>query len=125
MLKKILIVDDELDSLHLTSVKLRKNGMEVIEASNGEDGLKAALEMHPDLVLLDIILPEIDGFKVASTIKGKLGNNSPIIVMLSALGQESDIVRGYEVGALEYITKPFSPRDLVFRVNQLLNSACA
>ena len=117
-MRKILIIEDEPDMV----VGLRKNlewdGFEVIAASDGDSGLSSAQSDHPDLILLDIMLPKLSGLDVCRRLR-KSGMNTPVI-MLTARGQEIDKVLGLEIGADDYITKPFSIRELVARVRALL-----
>lgn len=113
MSKKILIVDDEKNIVDILRYNLQKEGFETIEAYDGEEGLKMALECKPDLILLDIMLPKMDGFDVCRKIRQTL---STPILMLTAKEEEVDKVLGLEMGADDYITKPFSPRELMARV---------
>jgi two-component system, OmpR family, alkaline phosphatase synthesis response regulator PhoP len=118
--KKILVVDDEEDILELVRYNLAREGYNVLCASSGEDGLKAAKSEKPDLIVLDLMLPGIDGLDVTRRLKGDPVTRKIPIVMLTAKGEESDIVAGLELGAEDYITKPFSPRVLVARVKAAL-----
>lgn len=113
MSKKILIVDDEKNIVDILKFNLNKEGFSTIEAYDGEQGFKMALEEKPDLVLLDIMLPKMDGFTVCRQIRQSL---STPIIMLTAKEDEVDKVLGLELGADDYITKPFSPRELMARV---------
>ncbi|HHW48819.1 MAG TPA: response regulator transcription factor [Clostridiaceae bacterium] len=113
MSKKILIVDDEKNIVEILKFNLKKEGMETIEAYDGEKGLEMALNEDPDLVLLDIMLPKMDGFEVCRRIRQV---SSVPIIMLTAKEEEVDKVLGLELGADDYITKPFSPRELMARV---------
>jgi two-component system alkaline phosphatase synthesis response regulator PhoP len=118
--KKILVVDDEEDILELVRYNLAREGYKVLCASSGEDGLKAAKSEKPDLIVLDLMLPGIDGLDVTRRLKGDPATRRIPIVMLTARGEESDIVAGLELGAEDYITKPFSPRVLVARIKAAL-----
>jgi two-component system response regulator VicR len=111
--KKILIVDDEKNIVDILKFNLKKEGFETIEAYDGEQGLEMALNQKPDLILLDIMLPKMDGFTVCRKIRQTL---STPILMLTAKEEEVDKVLGLELGADDYITKPFSPRELIARV---------
>ncbi len=113
MSKKILIVDDEKNIVDILKFNLEKEGFETIEAYDGEQGLEMALNEKPDLILLDIMLPKMDGFTVCRKIRQSL---STPILMLTAKEEEVDKVLGLELGADDYITKPFSPRELLARV---------
>jgi DNA-binding response OmpR family regulator len=113
---RVLIVDDEPDILRLVEVKLRKAGFEVLTARDGEEGVRTATSAHPDVVLMDVMMPKMDGFTAAGLIKSQV-EPAPLIVMLTAKGQESDVVRGLSGGADDYIVKPFAPRELIARIN--------
>ena len=111
--KKVLIVDDEKPIIDLLIYNLARDGYEFLEASDGEKAIKLALEEKPDIILLDVMLPKIDGLTVCQRIKSTL--NIPII-MISAKGEEVDKIVGLELGADDYITKPFSVREVAARV---------
>ena len=114
MSRTVLIVDDEKAIVDILDYNLRKENYETLKAYDGAAGLKMAREKNPDLVLLDVMLPEMDGFAVCRTLRGE-GNNVPII-MITAREEETDKVFGLENGADDYITKPFSMRELLARV---------
>lgn len=118
----ILLVEDEQDLLELLSYNLSREGFQVETATTGEAGLKKAREMgsHLDLVLLDLMLPGIDGLEVCRTLKSREHTQNIPIIMLTAKGEESDIVQGLEYGADDYVTKPFSPRVLMARIGAVL-----
>src|SRR5579859_1760210 len=116
----VLVVDDEADILRLIDIKLRKSGFEVLTARDGQEGLEKALAERPDLLLLDVMMPRKDGYSVVAEIKEKLGDESPIMILLTAKGQETDVVKGLTSGADDYIIKPFSPRELLARINVIL-----
>ena len=111
--RTILIVDDEKPIVDILVYNLQKEGYETLEASDGEEGVKIALEKKPDLILLDIMLPKMDGLAVCKRIRHSL--NVPIL-MLSAKDEEIDKILGLELGADDYVTKPFSVRELMARV---------
>lgn len=113
MSKKILIVDDEKNIVDILKFNLKREGFETIEAYDGEQGLELALNQKPDLILLDIMLPKMDGFTVCRKVRQTL---STPVLMLTAKEEEVDKVLGLELGADDYITKPFSPRELIARV---------
>lgn len=113
MASKILVVDDEESIVTIISYNLKKEGYEVITASDGESGLELALSEKPDLILLDIMMPNMDGYEVCR--KVRKDSNVPII-MLTARADEVDKVLGLEMGADDYVTKPFGNRELVARV---------
>ena len=119
---KVLAVDDEPNVLRLIEIKLSKAGFNVLTASDGEAGLKKAFDEKPDIVLLDVMMPKLDGYSVLEAIKTQM-DPAPIVLMLTAKGQESDVVRGLTTGADDYIIKPFAPRELVSRVNVALIKA--
>ena len=114
MSKKILIVEDEKNIVDILSFNLSREGYDTLEAYDGEMGLRLALEENPDLILLDLMLPKMDGFDVCRAVREK--NRSTPIIMLTAREEESDKVLGLELGADDYITKPFSMRELLARV---------
>lgn len=122
MSKKILIVDDEKNIVDILKFNLKKDGFETIEAYDGEQALDMALNQKPDLILLDIMLPKMDGFTVCRKIRQTL---STPILMLTAKEEEVDKVLGLELGADDYITKPFSPRELMARVKANLRRVVA
>ena len=120
--QKILIVDDEPDIVELLSFNLKAEGYEVITAASGLEALNQARAVLPDLIVLDLMLPELDGLAV-SEILHRLPSTAPIpIIMLTAWKSELSRAIGLANGAEDYVTKPFSPRDLVQRVNRTLRS---
>lgn len=120
MPKHILSIEDEPDILQLITLYLEKEGFRVSTARNGLDGLALARSEKPDLIILDLMLPEMDGLEVCKRIRSDRNISSTPIVMLTAKGEESDQVVGLELGADDYVTKPFSPKTLVARVKALL-----
>jgi len=117
----ILVVDDEEDVLELVRYNLEKNGYQVQTAVSGEEALKLARLKSPDLIILDLMLPGIDGLEVCKQLKSESKTQHTPIIMLTAKGEESDIVTGLELGADDYVTKPFSPKVLVARVRRILH----
>lgn len=111
--RKILIVDDEKNIADIIAFNLKKEGYQVIKAADGEEGVKMAMEENPDLILLDIMMPKMDGYEACKKIREK--KNTPII-MLTARAEELDKVLGLELGADDYVTKPFGVRELMARV---------
>lgn len=111
--RKILIVDDEKNIVDIIAFNLKKEGYQVIKAADGEEGVKKAMEENPDLILLDIMMPKMDGYEACKKIREK--KNTPII-MLTARAEELDKVLGLELGADDYVTKPFGVRELMARV---------
>lgn len=118
--KKIVIIEDEPDILEVLSYNLKREGYEVFTAADGLRGLALIRQQLPDLVLLDLMLPGIDGVEICSAVKKDPTTQATLIVMVTAKGEESDIVLGLGVGADDYISKPFSPRELVARVKAVL-----
>ncbi len=114
MSKRILIVEDEKNIVDILSFNLSREGYDTLEALDGKTGLQLALEQDPDLILLDIMLPEMNGFDVCRSLREQ-GRATPVI-MLTAREEETDKVLGLELGADDYITKPFSMRELLARV---------
>lgn len=123
MKEKILIVEDEKDIIKMLEYNLKKEGFKVIDARDGEDALDLAVREYPDLILLDLMLPGIDGLDVCKTLKKESKTSLIPIIMLTAKSQESDKVVGLELGADDYITKPFSPRELIARIKAVLRRA--
>jgi two-component system, OmpR family, alkaline phosphatase synthesis response regulator PhoP len=117
---KILVVDDEPDILELVRLNLAREGYEVLGATTGEQGLDLARSKQPSLIVLDLMLPGIDGLEVCKRLRADPKTQGIPILMLTAKGEESDVVSGLEVGADDYVTKPFSGKILVARVRNLL-----
>jgi two-component system KDP operon response regulator KdpE len=115
--RRILVVDDEERMVRFIRLNLEHDGFQAVEAFNGQQAMDRLRETLPDLVLLDVMLPDIDGFEVLRLIRES--NDVPVI-MLTAKGEEDDRVQGLELGADDYVTKPFSPRELVSRVRAVL-----
>ena len=114
MSKRILIVEDEKNIVDILSFNLTREGYETLEAYDGQAGLQLALEQNPDLILLDLMLPKMDGFDVCRNLRKE--NRYTPVIMLTAREEETDKVLGLELGADDYITKPFSMRELLARV---------
>lgn len=117
---KILVIDDTLDTLNLIRIKLSKAGHQVLTATDGETGLQLALQKKPQIVVLDVMLPKMDGFSVARQIRKAFSRKYVAILMLTARGQISDKVTGFEAGADDYLTKPFDLEELDLRIRTLL-----
>jgi len=115
--RKILVVDDEERMVRFIHLNLEHDGFRVIEAFNGNQAINKARSNLPDLVLLDVMMPDLDGFEVLRVLREV---STVPVIMLTAKGEEEDRVRGLELGADDYITKPFSPRELVSRVRAVL-----
>ncbi len=116
----ILIVDDEEDIVELIQFNLKQEGYSILAAMSGEQAIKIAKQQQPDLMILDLMLPGIDGLEVTKYLKGNEKTEHIPIVMLTAKGEESDIVSGLELGASDYISKPFSPKVLIARIRAIL-----
>jgi len=117
---KILLVDDEPDILEFISYNLRKENYEVITASNGEEGLKVAKRENPHLILLDVMMPGMDGIETCDQIRNTPELNETLIAFLTARGEDYSQVAGFDAGADDYITKPIKPKVLVSRIKALL-----
>ena len=117
-MKKILIIEDEESIRGFLKINLKRNGYEVIEADNGELGVKLALKEKPAIIILDVMLPGIDGFKVCKIIRNE--DEKVGIIMLTAKSQDLDKIMGLEYGADDYIIKPFNPMELLLRIKVLL-----
>jgi two-component system phosphate regulon response regulator PhoB len=117
---RILVVEDETDLQQVLQYNLRQAGHEVIAAVRGTDALRLAQQHHPDLVLLDLMLPDISGTDVCKSLKSQRGTANIPVMMLTARGEEIDRVLGFELGAEDYVVKPFSVRELMLRVQALL-----
>ena len=120
MPKRILVVDDEADVTQLLEFNLRRAGYDVLTASNGEEGLLAVLSDAPDLIVLDVMLPELDGFAVCEILRQKEATARIPIILLTACSTEPARLIGLELGADDYLVKPFSPRELLLRIQKLL-----
>ena len=118
---KILVVDDEVNITQILEFSIGAEGFEVISAQNGEEAIEKARREQPDLIILDIMMPKIDGYEACRILKANpLTKNIPV-VLLTAKGRDIDKRLGMEVGATDYIVKPFSPNRLVERIHQLLS----
>ncbi|RMD59341.1 MAG: response regulator, partial [Nitrospirae bacterium] len=122
MREKILIIDDEEDILELLRYNFSKEGYTTLCVSTGEEGLRLATTEQPDLVVLDLMLPGLDGMEVCRQLKSNIDTRQIPIIMLTAKGEEADIVAGLEIGADDYVTKPFSPKVLIARVRATLRA---
>jgi two-component system phosphate regulon response regulator PhoB len=121
--KKILVADDEEDVLELVSRNLLAAGFKVLKADNGRDALTQARDAHPALIVLDLMLPGISGLDVCKTLRADPATKRIPIIMLTAKAEEIDRIVGLELGADDYITKPFSPRELVLRIKSVMRRA--
>lgn len=125
MKHKILIVDDEPHIIELVKFNLEITGFKVLEATDGQKAIEITKKEKPDLVLLDLMLPIIDGFEVCRILRKNSETREIPIIMLTAKSEEVDKILGFEIGADDYITKPFSPRELVARVRAVLRRSKA
>ncbi len=125
MKAKILVIDDEPDVVQLIEYNLKSAGYDVVSAADGREALEKARTLQPDLIILDLMLPEVEGLDVCKVLRRDPGTAGIPIVMLTAKASETDRVLGFELGADDYVTKPFSPRELVLRVKRLLRSDSA
>ena len=120
MTVRILEIDDDIDVRNLLEIKLAKAGFQVSTAGNGEEGLARALEEKPDVIVVDVMMPRMDGHQVLAQLRETLGDEAPVTILLTALGQELDVIKGLGAGADDYIIKPFSPRELIERIRVAL-----
>lgn len=117
---KVLIVDDEPNILMSLDFLMRKEGYDVLVARNGTEALESLAQQQPDLVILDIMMPDVDGYEICQHIRSTPEHEHCKVIFISAKSKESDIQKGYEIGADFYITKPFSNKTLVAKVKELL-----
>jgi two-component system alkaline phosphatase synthesis response regulator PhoP len=120
---RILVVDDEIYIVHILDFSLGMEGYEVITALDGEQALEKARAEKPDLIVLDIMMPKLDGYETCKILKADAETKDIPVILLSAKGRNVDQKIGFEVGADDYITKPFSPRKLVERINAILGQS--
>ena len=116
----ILVADDDADIRDIVSFRLRRAGYETVEASNGSEALKLAHDRPPDLCILDVMMPQVNGFEVARELRGDSSTESIPILMLTASVQDKDIAKSFETGADDYLRKPFKTNELLDRVASLL-----
>lgn len=120
---KILVVDDEVHILKIIDYKLRTAGYTVIAAGDGVEGLEKARAEQPDLILLDVMMPRMDGFQALEALKRDPATKAIPVFMLTVKGKEMDRLRGLQMGVAAYITKPFSPNALLARIDETLRPA--
>ena len=125
MKQTILVVDDEPDAVELVTFNLKAAGYDVVTAADGQEALKKARAVLPKLIVLDLMLPEVDGLEVCKILRRDATTRAIPILMLTAKAAEIDRVLGLELGADDYVTKPFSPRELVLRIKRLLRNEAA
>ena len=116
----ILIADDDPDILALVSFRLERAGYEVVQARNGEEAVQVALARRPDLAVIDVMMPRIDGYEATRQLRQHEETSRMPIILLTARVQEEDIARGFDAGADDYVKKPFSPQELGSRVQAVL-----
>ena len=122
-MKKILIVDDQVEVRELVDVTLSSPDRKILKAASGEEALKIARREKPELIIMDIMmLGRIDGLQAVGNLKGDTRTRDIIVLVLTAKGQKEDIKKGYEAGADDYFTKPFSPLELIRKVDGILES---
>lgn len=117
--KHIIVIEDEKDILDVLDYNLKREGFRVSTASDGRGGLEMVRQENPDLVLLDIMLPEVDGLEICRILKSELSTRAIPIIMVTAKEEESDVVLGLGLGADDYVTKPFSPKELIARIKAM------
>ncbi len=120
---KILVVDDEVNITQILEFSLGAEGYQVVTAANGEEAVDKARKEQPDLIVLDIMMPRIDGYEACRILKSNPVTKNIPIVLLTAKGRDIDKRLGYEVGAEDYVIKPFSPNKLIERIQELLEYA--
>ncbi|MFN5784630.1 MAG: response regulator transcription factor, partial [Flavobacteriia bacterium] len=116
----ILLVDDEPDIIEFLQYNLKKEGYKVFTATNGEEGVKMTQQMNPSLILMDIMMPKMDGIEACQVIRKDLNITQPIIAFLTSRSEDYSQIAGFEAGADDYITKPVRPRLLISKVESLL-----
>jgi DNA-binding response OmpR family regulator len=119
----ILVAEDERDIRDLIVFTLQLSGFEVVEAPNGEEALKKATQIKPDLILMDVRMPKMTGYEACKALKDQEATQNIPVVFLSAKGQEAEISTGLEMGAIDYFLKPFAPDELADKVNKILADA--
>lgn len=121
-MKKVLVVDDEVFIRRMIEARLRVAGITVIEAENGVDAVEKTISERPDLIIMDVMMPRMDGFQACEAIRSNPDVSGTPILMLTARGQQIDVEKAMALGILEYITKPFSPKELADKVVEILNA---
>ena len=114
---RVIAMDDDYDILRLLRIKLEKEGFNVTTAVDGEEGVKLVLKDKPDVMIVDVMMPKKNGYQVLEEVKEKFGDKCPIAIMLTSKAQPGDLIEGLSKGADDYITKPFSPSELIERIN--------
>ena len=121
----VLVADDDEDILTLVAFRLERAGCEIVKARTGDEALRIALEQVPDLAVLDVMMPGLDGYEVTRELRRTESTNLMPVILLTARAQESDVARGMAAGADDYVRKPFDARDLRERVERLLGPRLA
>ena len=116
----VLAADDDPDILELVAFRLERSGYTVLQARDGEEALQLALERRPDLAVLDVMMPKIDGFELTRRLRAEEATSRMPIILLTARAQDADVQQGFDAGADDYIRKPFSPQELSSRVQAIL-----
>jgi DNA-binding response OmpR family regulator len=116
----VLVADDDADILALVKFRLERAGYAVLAASDGEEALRLATEQSPDLAVLDVMMPKLDGYEVTSRLRQREETRDVPVILLTARVQEADVARGFEAGVDDYVKKPFSPHELGARVQAIL-----
>jgi DNA-binding response OmpR family regulator len=116
----VLVADDDPDILQLVAFRLERAGYDVVQATDGEEALRAATELEPDLAVLDVMMPKLTGYDVTRRIRESDATKRMPVILLTARVQEADVARGFEAGADDYLRKPFSPQELGARVQAIL-----
>jgi DNA-binding response OmpR family regulator len=116
----VLVAEDDEDIRGLVAYRMEKAGYTVLQARDGEEAIRLALEHRPDLAIVDVMMPKADGYEVTRTLRGHEETNRMPIILLTARAQEADVQRGFDAGADDYIRKPFSPQELRARVQAIL-----
>ena len=116
----VLAADDDPDILELVAFRLERSGYTVLQAHDGEEALRLALEKKPDLAVLDVMMPKLDGFELTRRLRAEEATSRMPIILLTARAQDADVQQGFDAGADDYIRKPFSPQELRTRVQAIL-----
>jgi two-component system alkaline phosphatase synthesis response regulator PhoP/two-component system response regulator VicR len=122
MPRKILAVDDEKHIVRLVQINLQKEGFEVVTATNGREALEAVTQHSPDLIVMDVMMPEMDGFEALQKLKENPDTQTIPVIMLTAKAQDADVFKGWQSGADLYLTKPFNPQELITFVKRIFES---
>ena len=118
----VLVADDDEDILELLSFRLQRAGYEIVQARNGDEALRLALELVPALAVLDVMMPGLNGYEVTRELRRNQATSTTPVILLTAKAQATDVARGLAAGADDYVTKPFDARDLADRVDRLLHA---